>query len=501
MLRVRLNNMSLSKTSQISDHVLNGETVKLAFHYNSRDNIRFLNSVITKILSKIDMLYLQGVVENVMRELVINAVKANSKRVFFKKRNLDITDSDSYEEGMLEFKDYLIGQTAELPRELKENGLRVELSLSKENEGFKIVISNNTGLLPFEEERIRLRFEKAREYNDFSDIYVDLADDSEGEGLGIPLTMLFLRNSGIGEDSFEISSEGDVTRSVFTIPLKIQTPEITSDIRQSLIAEINDLPTFPENVIELQRMCRDEKVSMNQIADKLSLDPALSASVLKLSNSAFFMVSRKIENISDALKIIGLKNLNSILLASSARRIMDERFSSYKEVWNHCSKTAFYARLIAKRAGLNGLSEMVFLAALLHDLGKIVLLAANEDLTEHIENVTRSRQMKTSTVLEEVTMGISHSSVGKLIAEKWNFPEYLVEAIAYHHSPVDPAIVNKDIVNITYLANAMCLIEAKKFDFLYFEDEVLSKYGLTKKEDFDALHAELIKQYTAQLPL
>ncbi len=142
---------------------MSGETVKLAFHYNSRDNIRFLNSVITKILSKIDMLYLQGVVENVMRELVINAVKANSKRVFFKKRNLDITDSYCYEEGMVEFKDYLVSQTAELPRELKESGLRVELSLSKVDNGYRIVISNNSGLLPFEEERIRHRFEKARD--------------------------------------------------------------------------------------------------------------------------------------------------------------------------------------------------------------------------------------------------------------------------------------------------------------------------------------------------
>jgi len=81
---------------------------------------------------------------------------------------------------------------------------------------------------------------------------------------------------------------------------------------------------------------------------------------------------------------------------------------------------------------------------------------------------------------------------------KFHFSAYIVEAIAYHHSPVDPVIVNRDIVNITYLANAMCLIEAKKFDYLYFEDEVLSKYGLAKKENFDALHAELAKQYSAQ---
>ena len=490
--------MSLAKTSELSEHVLKGDPVKLTFHYNSRDNIRFMNSIITKILSKSDMLYLQGVVENVMRELIINAVKANSKRVYFKKRNLNITDPSHYNEGMTEFKDYLVHQNSTLSADLREHGYRVELNLRKEEDAFTVVIRNNTPLLPFEEERIRMRLEKAREYNDFSDIYMDIADDIEGEGLGIPLTMLFLRNSGIGENSLYISSDGKITQSGFTIPLKIQPSDIMHEIRQKLIDEINDLPTFPENVVEIQTMCRNEKTSMKQIAGMLSRDPALSASVLKLSNSALFISSRKIQNITDALTVIGLKNLNSILLASSARKIMEDKFSSYKEVWNHCARTAFYGRCIARHAGLNTVSDMVSLAGLLHDLGKIVLLSANEDLSECIEKLTASRQMKTSTVLEEVAVGISHATVGRMIAEKWNFPEFIIEAIAYHHSPLNSEIRNRDVVNIIYMANAMCLIEAGKFDFLYLEDEILERYGLNKQQDFEALHADLVKQYSSQ---
>lgn len=142
------------------------------------------------------------------------------------------------------------------------------------------------------------------------------------------------------------------------------------------------------------------------------------------------------------------------------------------------------------------LSDMVFLSGLLHDLGKIVLLSANADLTNQIENITVNRQMRTSTALEEVTMGISHSAIGKMIAEKWNFPEYIVEGIAYHHSPMNPEIKNRDAVFITYIANCMCLIEENKFDYLFMEDEVLANYAINSSESFDAFHESLKKQYS-----
>lgn len=488
--------MAISKSSQLSEQVLNGEKVRLTFHYNNREITKFVNSVFTKILAKTDMLYLQGPVENVTRELIINAVKANSKRIYFKKRNLDISNPDDYESGMTSFKDYMIEQMHQLPDELKESGYRVELNLRKDNEGFVIIIRNNTGLLPFEEERIKMRLDKAREYTDFSDIYMDIADDAEGEGLGIPLTMLFLKNSGIGDQSFRIVSNGEITQSSFRIPLRTQAVEMTNEIRDKLVNEINDLPTFPEHIMELQAMCRNRDVSLPHIASKISLDPALSASVLKLSNSALFMSPKRIENITDALKIIGLKNLNAILVASTTRKIMEERFSSFRDIWEHCNKCAFYTRLIAQSVGLPKLSDMVFLSGLLHDLGKIVLLSANADLTNQIENITVNRQMRTSTALEEVTMGISHSAIGKMIAEKWNFPEYIVEGIAYHHSPMNPEIKNRDAVFITYIANCMCLIEENKFDYLFMEDEVLANYAINSSESFDAFHESLKKQYS-----
>ena len=490
--------MQLARSSELSGQVLRGEPVKLTFHYNNRDINRFLNSLFTKILSHSDMLYLQGTVENVTHEMIVNAVKANSKRIHFKKSNLNITDPLHYEEGMASFKTYMTNAIDEIPLELKENGYKVELVLKKDVNGYRIIVRNNAGLLPFEQERIKLRVDKAREYSDFSEIYMDIADDQEGEGLGIPLTMLFLKNSGIGDKSFSIVSDGNTTQSAFTIPHKTQSSAVTRVIEVKIVNEVRDLPTFPEHIIELQTMCRKENITIGELAKKISLDPSLTASVLKLSNSAGFITSKKIESIVEAVKIIGLKNLNSILIASSSKKIMDERFASFKDIWSHCNKAAFYSRLIAQKFGLNKIGDMVFLASMLHDLGKIILLSANQELTDQIDRISANRQMRTSTVLEEVSMGVSHSTIGKMIAEKWNFPEYIKEAIAFHHSPLQATEENKDIVFITYLANSLCLIEEKKFDYYYLEDDVLQRYKLTTEEKFVEMHNNFKAQFAKQ---
>ena len=118
--------MNLAKATELSEQVLKGEPVKLTFHYNTKEINRFLNSLLIKVLSYSDMLYLTGPIENVLREMIVNAVKANSKRIFFKKNHLDIIDPIHYEQGMSSFKQYMTETIENLPEELKENGYRVE---------------------------------------------------------------------------------------------------------------------------------------------------------------------------------------------------------------------------------------------------------------------------------------------------------------------------------------------------------------------------------------
>ncbi len=490
--------MLASKTSKLAAQVEQGQTVGLTFHYHNKSNISFVGSLMKKILSQNDIIYLQDTLFTVMREIIVNAVKANSKRLYFEFNNLDINNEKNYLEGMQNFKSFIIGNQELVETELKKSNYRVGLYIKKAEEGIRIYIRNNAPILPDELKRIQERLDKAKTYNDFSEVYGDVTDDTEGEGLGLLLTILFLRNSGIGEDSLQIKSDGKITQSSLVVPYQLKPASIVNEIQSQIIDEVKELPSIPEHIHELQRMCSNPEISIKEVADRIILDPGLTASVLKLSNSAGFITRKRIESISEAIKIIGFKNLKAILIASSARTIMDQKYSMFKEIWNHCNRVAFYARSIAMKYGYHKIVEHVYLAGLLHDLGKIVLLSTSGSLSNWITEITRQRAVRTSTIIEELSIGISHATIGELISRKWNLPEYLTEAIKCHHSPLSAKKEYASIANIVYLANELCSIEAKKYDYAYVEEDVLSMFDINGEEAFTAFHEQLIREYAEQ---
>jgi len=486
--------MIAAKTSEFASQIESGQTVGISFHYYNQKNNKFVTSLIKKVLERDDKIFLHDTVVTILRELIVNAVKANSKRYYFQKRNLNITDKDHYNAGMTAFKEFIVLEKGVIEEALRTNNLKVELYFKKAADGIKIFIRNNTPILPTEMERIKMRMDKARKYRDFSEVYEDITDESEGEGLGLVLTMLFLRNSGIGEDSLSIASDGKITQSTLMIPTDLKPTQITGAIQERIIKEVEDLPSFPENVIQVQELCKQSDVQIRQIADKILIDPALTASVLRLANSAGFVTRNKIDSIVDAVKVIGFKNLSVVLTASSARTIMEKKYTSYKEIWDHCNLAAFYAREIATLTRRQRISEQSFLAAMLHDLGKIVLLSTSGSLGEWIAEITTRHEIRTSTIIEEISIGISHSAIGELIARKWNMPEYVTESIRCHHSPILSDPQYREIVYITYLANEICDIEKGKNGYAHLETEVMTALGIEDELSFLSLHATLKKR-------
>ena len=491
--------MIAAKTSELSSQLDSGKKISLSFFYHNKKIINFLNSLFTKILARYDQLFLQSTLITIVRELIVNAVKANSKRLYFQMNNLDITDPDDYLEGMNNFKNYIVRNQEDCENKLKDSEYRVKINVEKNDLGISFTVVNNVPILPGELEKIRDRLVKSRKFNDFSEIYMEVLDESEGEGLGIMLTMLFLRNSGIGEESLKIETQGENTVSSLFVPFELHPVEIRNRIEKQLHDEVNELPTFPENILELQKMCRNPEIPIRRIADKILVDPYITTSVLKLANSAGFITMKRTDNIVDAVKKIGMNNLYAILTATSARKIMENRYSQFTQIWNHCIKVATYSKIIATRFKFFKLIDIVFLAGLLHDLGKIVLLSTNTDLSEWISDITRRKELRTSTVIEEVSIGISHSDIGEMISRKWNLPEYISITIKNHHSPLNIDAEFRDVVYIVYLANQICGIEDKKYLYEYLEEDVLIKFSIEDDEKFAMLHEEIKKTYAEEM--
>lgn len=483
-------------TSSYATRIERGETVGFSFYYFNSDSNLFVNSLVKKVLERNDKIFLHHTLCSVLKELIINAVKANSKRYFFKSNNIDIENIEEYNRGMANFKDFIIDEQESVETMLKKLDLKVEIYLKKDDGDLKIYIRNNTPLLPAEISRIQKHIRKAKEYKDFTDIFTDdECDDTEGEGLGIILTLFFLKNSGIGEEAFAISSNEKVTQTVLTIPQILKPKEITNEIYSKILTNIEKIPPFPDNIIKLQELCQQPEADIKTIVDLVSTDIGLTTTLLRMSNSAGFIQRKKADSVSDAVKIIGMKNLSAIISASSARAIMDQQYSYYKEIWEHTNRVASYAREISVITGNQKITDRVFLASMLHDLGKIILLASSGDLGEWIDDFTERREVKSSTVIEEVSIGISHSSIGEKVCHKWNLPNYVSETIRCHHAPLTARSEFFDIVFITYLANEMANIDSRKSSFSHIESDILKIYGLTDENDFNIFFERVKKSY------
>ncbi len=385
---------------------------------------------------------------------------------------------------------------------LLESPYRVMVTFRKKDDSIQVDVANNARVLPAELERIRARLAKSARCKGFSEAYEDMYDSSEGAGLGIILTALLMKNAGMGQDDLRVVTGNDSFAIMLRIPGELKSRETVTHITERILEDVRALPTFPESILRLRRLCESPDTTVESISGAISRDPSIAAEVIRLSNSAAFVPGRRIRTISEAVVILGMKNIFSLLTTAAARRIIDRRYRKFEQVWEHCNRTAFYARNIAIDAGRSDLVDGVFIAALLHDIGKIVLLSTNLELVNQIAGIVGNRKIRSTSIIEELFVGISHSTIGALIAEKWNFPDELIEAIRYHHAPLDPAVKHRDLVMIVYLANQISNQEHRQLDIGFYESRVLERFGIGSRVELEALAGRLRARYDihAELP-
>jgi putative nucleotidyltransferase with HDIG domain len=254
---------------------------------------------------------------------------------------------------------------------------------------------------------------------------------------------------------------------------------------EEIVQAVQDLPSLPQVVLRVMELTEEPDSTAQDINRELSQDQGLTARVLKLANSAFYNFPRRIASVTDATVLLGFKTIRSIVLAASVNEILSQEMEGYAleygELWKHSQSSAMAARLIARRVKYPGV-DVTYTAALLHDTGKVVL---NSSLKEAYHEVLNKVLNNNTSFLEaeESILGFNHAQVGARIAEKWNLPPELVEAIEFHHDP-DNAQVNPKLTAIVHVADAVCMamgigigvdgmlypISAKAMDILGLQD-------------------------------
>lgn len=203
--------------------------------------------------------------------------------------------------------------------------------------------------------------------------------------------------------------------------------EIGAELRK-LIKESKSLPTLPGIITKLSALEANPKSTSQEIARLIASDQILSAKVLRLVNSPFYGFSRRVSTVSNALILLGISVIKSLIMSTSIFEMMEKTLLG---LWEHSLATAVAANLVATRLELSD-KEEISTAALLHDIGKVVIKVQMKDDYEKLLATAGERQLF-SFEAEQELLGVNHAEVGRWLAESWFLPEKLIEPIACHH--------------------------------------------------------------------
>lgn len=480
--------------------IIHGEDFYIQFQRFGPETEAQVIKIIHRYLEQYDLIFHKDTILSIVKELVNNAIKANLKRIYFESKGLDIQNPANYREGMESFKEDVFETPGSATiAALDGSKYIVRVSFATSGNNIRIEVRNNIPILESELNKIKARVNKAYKYQDIAEAFTDVLDDSEGAGLGLIMALMLLRNSGFPKDSFKINRTDNLTSVNLSIPYNTTIPETHARITEEIIKEIAEIPSLPDNIKEIRLLCRNQDSTIKDISNAISRDPGLTASIIKLSNSAGYVTMNRVETIDEAVKVIGIRGINTLLVATGVQKVVETRYKKFEAIWNDSYKRAFYAQQIMKKKHKDSRQgDQVYLAALLADIGRIVMLSLQSDLFNKLKKIAGYKGLEDSTLLEEITLGISHSSLGAMICQKWNFNESLTKTIELHNRPHRAPDELRTLIYAVYLADLFVEIDNKKSRFEIADDNVLEFFSLNIKKDFEAFHADLKKKYQSR---
>lgn len=215
-----------------------------------------------------------------------------------------------------------------------------------------------------------------------------------------------------------------------------QKQKVTTLTAKELVTGSIRLVSLPEVCIRVNEMLDDPTVTAVELGHIISQDTSLTARLLKIVNSSYYGFQAKIETVSRAITVVGLRELRGLVIAASAvetfSNVSDEVLNKVR-FWRHSLYCGVIARLLAEQCHVLH-SERLFVAGLLHDIGKLIIAQRLPQEIRAIAVEADSAQ-RAEFEVEQDLLGFNHADVGGELMHAWNMPETLFESVAYHHNP------------------------------------------------------------------
>jgi len=272
---------------------------------------------------------------------------------------------------------------------------------------------------------------------------------------------------------------------------------------KDMIEDHLDLVSLPEIALRINQLIDDPNSTAEHIAELISQDAPLTIRLLKIVNSPFYNFASQIDTVSSAISIIGTRELRDLVMATA----VIEKFNNIptglitpESFWRHNIACATAARTIAKQLKVKN-SERLYIAGLLHDIGKLVMYLASPELSRQVMDLIKLPNADINQI-EKIAFGFNHGELGAELIKQWNLPDMLVKTTQHHHQPSNANNFSTE-VSVIHLANVIANLIEEPFsldDDIPVENNVLLLLKCEEPE-LDEITEESKLNYTETVEL
>jgi len=224
------------------------------------------------------------------------------------------------------------------------------------------------------------------------------------------------------------------------------------------IARVKTLPSPPDIYNQIVLELQSETASIDSIAKLISKDVSISAKLLQIVNSAFFGLPQHVESVAKAVNYLGLNTVQGLVLSAGVHdQLKDAAIPEalLESIFNHSMAVGGHAKKIAVEIGLQQRdTEDALIAGLLHDIGKLVMLANFKDEMSAAIKLAQEKSIEPCLAEKEI-LGANHGEIGAHLLSLWGLHDPILEAVAFHHNPQHTTEPTKNILTTVHIANAI----------------------------------------------
>ena len=456
----------------------------------------YIRSVMEMFLEECHQDHLKEYLNFCLSELLTNAKKANTKRVYFKEKGLDINNRDDYEKGMENFKMDTLTNIDHYLELQKKAGLYIKLSLKILADKIYIEIRNNSTLTIFEKERIQQKLDSVQQYKEMDEVFTNVLDQSEGAGLGIIIIILMLQKVGLSKDNYQVLSEGDETVTRIILPCNSTVFCGVEMLSYEFVNLEDSIPILKSHFDDVSKIVNVEgTVDRNALYDVVRKD--LSLSVLPFRY--VLQQDKQCFSLQKAIAMLSDYDLKFIYSESNPHNRLVENSEYFEQILLHSRKVAYYAYNLYKNCTFKDTfpqdEEYMYLLGLLNSMGAVLLAGASKNQLEYITELSKQYSEYGDNILDMFMHRNAATYLSLVASKRYGFDSGVCFDLVGWNGLSMVSDKDKNRVAILHVAETIDFYSRGMVDFYQIDRYALKLFNIVDERQFNKLVSDLEAGY------